>query len=188
MPALFRPSANSLYWLAIAAIGGAVVGVPAFLVGWARTPYATGQNEPRAQPVKFDHRHHTHDVGIECLYCHSGATKTSHAGVPATSVCMGCHSQIWTTSPELAAVRASYFEGTPIRWARVNALPDFVFFDHSVHVNHGVACETCHGNVDQMGQVYAARSLTMSFCLDCHRNAPARYGARALTDCTHCHR
>jgi len=215
---LFQRSANSLYWLAIGAIAVGVVALPAMAIGWARTPYATGEQTAVAQPIKFDHRHHVRDDGIDCLYCHSGAANTPYAGVPATAACMGCHNQIWTDSPELAAVRRSYFEGTPIRWRRVHTLPDFVFFDHSIHVNKGVGCVTCHGRVDQMGQVYAVAPLTMRWCLDCHRApqkhlrpldqitsmewAPSRsepqevlgrrlvteLGVRSIEDCSGCHR
>lgn len=208
MPPLFRPSANSLYWLALAAIAGAIVGTPAALIAWARSPYATGQQEVVDQPVKFDHRHHVRDDGVDCLYCHYGADRSRYAGVPATSVCMGCHDQIWTDSRELDLVRRSAFEGRPIAWRRVSRLPDFVFFDHSIHVNKGVGCVTCHGRVDQMAQVYAVAPRTMRWCLDCHRapdpqlrpldaitdmewKADGReldVRARSVTDCTGCHR
>jgi hypothetical protein len=205
----FGPSANGVYWLAIAAIAGALVIVPVALIAWARSPYATGANEVLDQPVKFDHRHHVRDNGIDCLYCHSGADRSRYAGVPATSVCMGCHDQIWTDSPELAPVRRSAFEGAPIAWARVSRLPDFVFFDHSSHVNKGVGCVSCHGRVDRMAQVYAAAPFTMRWCLDCHRDPEPRLrprdevtnmewvpGAGAAdvedvhprTDCSGCHR
>jgi hypothetical protein len=172
--ALFAPSANSIFWLAIGSIAVAVVALPAALIGWARTPYATGQEQPQSQPVKFDHRHHVRDDGVDCLYCHGGAERTPFAGVPATALCMGCHNQIWPESPEVAPVRQSYFDGRPLHWNRVNALPDFVYFDHSIHVNKGVGCVTCHGRVDQMGQVYQAEPLTMRFCLNCHR-APEKH-------------
>lgn len=216
LPALFSPSANAVYWLSIAAIGGAALALPLACIAWARTPYATGEGEPPEQPIKFDHRHHVRDDAVDCLYCHSGATRAASAGVPATSLCMGCHNQVWTSSPELAPVRASWFENRPIHWARVNEVPDFVFFDHSAHTNHGVGCVECHGRVDLMGQVYQAKPLTMRFCLDCHRDPEkhlrpldkitdmswtpdrpqeelgrelaARYGVRKLTDCTACHR
>ncbi|MDF2693046.1 MAG: Molybdopterin oxidoreductase subunitprotein, partial [Labilithrix sp.] len=166
--------------------------------------------------VKFDHRHHARDDGITCEYCHGGAAKTPFAGIPPTSVCMNCHAQVWTTSPELSRVRRSFFEDEPIRWQRVNRLPDFVFFDHSAHVSHGVGCVTCHGRVDQMGQVYAAQPLTMRWCLDCHREPEkflrpldavtemdwqpdrpqeelgrelrAELGVRSLVECSACHR
>jgi hypothetical protein len=182
----------------------------------ARTPYFTGEGDPKEQPVKFDHRHHVRDDGIDCLYCHYAARTSPHAGVPAASLCMNCHSQIWTSSPELSAVRSSYFANTAIRWERVNSVPDFVFFNHSIHVAKGVGCVTCHGRVDEMAVVYQAERLSMSFCLDCHRDperflrppeaitamswTPARPQAEIgrelkeqlavhpTTDCTGCHR
>jgi predicted CXXCH cytochrome family protein len=180
---LFPKSANALYRVALAAIAGTIVSAPIAMIAWAHTPYATGQNEPLPQPVKFDHRHHVNDNGIECLYCHSEAPRSNTAGMPATALCMGCHAQIWTNSPELALVRKSALDGEPIHWNRVNRLPDFVFFDHSVHVHDGVGCETCHGHVEQMGQVFAAKSLTMDFCVDCHRDS-----GHAPTHCSGCHR
>lgn len=216
MTALFAPSANSLYWIAIGAVAASVIALPLGLIAWARTPYATAQQEPDTQPVKFDHRHHVRDDGIDCLYCHGGAATSAYAGVPPTATCMGCHAQIWPDSPELARVRESYFAGTPLHWQRVTRLPDFVFFDHSAHVHKGVGCVSCHGRVDKMGQVFAAEPLTMRFCLDCHR-APERHlrplssvtdmewkpdrpqeeigrelmaqlHVRRITDCTGCHR
>lgn len=165
---LFPAWANQIYWLAIGSAGAAIIGVPAALIAWARTPYATGAQHPPEQPIKFDHRHHARDDGITCEYCHGGALKGPSAGVPATSLCMNCHSQVWTASPEVSPVRHSYFANEPIRWRRVNNLPDFVFFDHSAHTSHGVGCVTCHGRVDLMGQVFQAEPLTMRWCLDCH--------------------
>lgn len=216
MASLFPRWSNSVYWAAIAGGFGALVCTPIALVAWARTPYATGRGEPVSQPIKFDHRHHNRDDGIDCVFCHSGAIRGKTAGVPSSAQCMGCHSQIWTDSPELAVLRKSTFEGTPLRWNRVTRMPDFVFFDHSAHTSHGVGCVSCHGRVDQMGQVFASEPLTMRWCLDCHR-APekhlrprskitemeyqpdrpqeelgrvlrAEYGVRSLTDCTVCHR
>ncbi|MBX3187872.1 MAG: cytochrome c3 family protein [Labilithrix sp.] len=193
----------------MAILAAAAVGLPALAIAWARTPYATGQNEPPPQPVKFDHRHHVRDDGIDCLYCHAEAQIAPRAGVPSTATCMGCHAQIWSDSPNLALVRASYFGGEPIVWRRVTTMPDFVFFDHSIHLAKGVGCVTCHGRVDEMAQVYAVAPLTMRWCLDCHRNPTAHLrpldaitdmewtaGAaytppsdvRPPTDCTTCHR
>lgn len=213
---LFPESANAVYWLAIALVAGATVAIPALAIAWARTPYATGEQQAVEQPIKFDHRHHVRDDGVDCTYCHSGAMHTAYAGVPSTSTCMNCHSQIWTSSPELARVRDSYFANEPIRWQRVNAVPDFVFFNHSIHVNKGVGCVSCHGRVDKMGQVFAAKPLTMRWCLDCHgapekhlrpldkitdmewepdrpreevgREVAAALGVRRIEDCTACHR
>ena len=200
MKALFPASANALYWLAIGALGLGVLAVPTFFILWARTPYATGQGEPIVQPVKFDHRHHVRDDGIDCLYCHSDARRSPYAGIPATSVCMGCHTQIWTDSPELALVRESALTGTPITWQRVNNLPQHVFFDHSIHVSKGVGCESCHGRVDEMAMVHQDQPLSMGWCLDCHRD-PAKHilprenassariaGLHPTTECSGCHR
>src|SRR5262249_4429868 len=136
---------------------------------FVRTPPPRGQFDPIDQPVEFDHRHHAGDDAIDCTYCHSTATKSPYAGIPATDLCMGCHSQVWNKSPQLEPVRRSSFSGVPIPWNRVHDVPDFVYFDHSAHVNHGVGCVTCHARVDQMARVYQVASLTMGWCLDCHR-------------------
>ncbi|HVJ89887.1 MAG TPA: cytochrome c3 family protein, partial [Labilithrix sp.] len=166
---LFPAYANQVLWLALGALGAAIVGTPAVLIAWARTGYATDEEQPPEQPVKFDHRHHARDDGIRCEYCHEGALTGAFAGVPPTARCMNCHSQIWTSSPELSLVRNSYFTNAPIRWVRVHRLPDFVFFNHAAHTKHGVGCVTCHGRVDLMAQVSAVAPLTMRWCLDCHR-------------------
>lgn len=136
---------------------------------YVRTPYSTGQLVPVDQPVEFDHRHHTRDDGIECLYCHTSATVSPSAGIPGTAVCMGCHVQIWSHSPLLEPVRRSWATSTPIPWQRVHNLPDFVFFNHAIHVNRGIGCVVCHGRVDRMPRVYQVAPLTMGWCLDCHR-------------------
>lgn len=153
-------------------LGAAFLAIPALLGALflgVRAPYVTGELNPAMQPVKFDHRHHVRDAGISCRYCHAEAESSATAGIPAISVCMGCHAQVWRKSPELAAIRASYFARAPFEWERVTRLPDFVFFNHAVHVNSGVGCSTCHGRVDLMGQVYAVKPFDMQFCLDCHR-------------------
>ncbi len=153
---------------AFALVGVGVAG-PAALMAWVRSPLHTGKGEPIVQPVAFDHRHHVRDDGIDCRYCHYDVERSPMAGVPDTGLCMNCHAQIWTDSPLLEPVRKSYFEKEPIRWERVNVLPDFVFFNHSIHVSRGVGCEACHGRVDLMAGVQKASSLDMDFCLGCHR-------------------
>jgi hypothetical protein len=161
----------------------AIVAIPTLLILSARTPYVTNQYNPVNQPIAFDHRHHVRDDGIDCLYCHYEATRSKYAGVPPTSVCMNCHSQVWPTAERLDPVRASWFEDRPLRWNRVHKLPDFVYFDHSAHVSHGVGCVVCHGRVDLMGQVYAEAPLSMSWCLDCHRDPdPHLRPQSAITD------
>ena len=154
------------------------------MILWVRTPYVTQQYDPVDQPLAFDHRHHVRDDGIDCVYCHYEATRSPYAGVPPTSLCMNCHSQVWQESARLEPVRASWFEDRPIRWARVHKLPGFVYFDHSAHVSHGVGCVECHGRVDTMPRVFAVAPLTMTWCLDCHRD-PDRAPATAERDHQH---
>ncbi len=173
--------------LAIVGLAIGACGAVAAPMIYVRTPWVTGQNQPVLQPVMFDHRHHAEDDGIACLYCHPAAETSAYAGVPATAVCMGCHNQVWPDSPQLAAVRASFFTGEPIAWRRVNWVPDFVYFHHAVHVRHGIACAKCHGDVNAMAQVQQQAPLTMAFCLACHRERQ-REVARSLTTCTTCHR
>ncbi len=143
-----------------------------YAVWWS--PYTTYVDIPLHQPVPFSHKHHVGDDGIDCRYCHDSVEKSAFAGIPSTHVCMTCHSQIWTDAPVLAPVRASLATGRPIRWTRVNDLPDFVFFNHAIHINKGVGCSTCHGPVDEMPITWRAESLYMKWCLNCHR-APQNY-------------
>jgi hypothetical protein len=136
--------------------------------------YNTGQNQFVEQPIQFSHAHHVGGMGIDCRYCHTSVEESAFANIPPTKTCMNCHSQIWATAPILEPVRASFRDNKPIRWTRVHDLPDFVYFNHSIHVKQGVGCVTCHGRVDQMPLVYQSATLQMSWCLDCHR-APAKY-------------
>ena len=170
MAALFKPGMDSKLRAGLAAVLGLPVVLVVLLMLLAHTPLARGALEPREQPVQFDHRHHVGDEGIDCRYCHDLAWQSDYAGVPPTSRCMGCHAQIWSESPKLEPVRASWFEDAPIPWNRVHKLPDFVYFSHAIHVNKGVGCVTCHGRVDTMPVVHQAQPLTMGWCLECHRN------------------
>jgi hypothetical protein len=168
MRALFPPWSDTVFRVGLLVATGGLVGAPVMMMLWVRSPYVTRQGLAVDQPVAFDHRHHVRDDGIDCLYCHYEAERGKYAGVPPTAVCMNCHSQIWQESSRLAAVRASWFDDRPILWKRVHQLPQFVYFDHSAHVSHGVGCAECHGRVDLMGQVHAVAPLTMQWCLDCH--------------------
>lgn len=123
-----------------------------------------------AQPVPFSHRHHVGEDGIDCRYCHVSVETSAFAGLPSTDICMTCHSQLWTEAPLLEPVRQSMRTGEPLRWQRVHDLPDFVYFDHSIHVNKGIGCESCHGRVDRMPLTHKVASLRMTWCLECHRN------------------
>lgn len=131
--------------------------------------YVTQTFVPREQPVQFSHKHHVGDDGIDCRYCHTSVEQSSFAGIPPTKTCMNCHSQLFVNSSYLEPVRASWRDNKPLQWTRVHDLPDFVYFNHSIHVNKGVGCSTCHGRVDQMPLVYQVNSLQMEWCLGCHR-------------------
>ena len=170
MPQIFHHSTNTLARLSI--FGGVFILLAAI---WAvaeinRSSWNTGQWIEREQPVQFSHKHHSGDDGIDCRYCHTSVETSSDAGMPPTRTCMNCHSQIWADSPYLAPVRESWKTGKPIEWTRVHDLPDYVYFNHSIHVNKGVGCSTCHGNVSNMPIMYQAASLQMEWCLQCHRN------------------
>jgi len=174
MPQFFSQSANTIARLSI--LGGLLSVVVVSCLGYliVRSPYETMQNVPREQPVPFSHEHHVGGLGIDCRYCHTTVETSSFANIPATKVCMNCHSQMWAASPTLEPVRESYRTGKSIEWTRVNDLPDFVYFNHSIHVHAGVGCSTCHGRVDKMPLTWQAQPLTMEWCLDCHRH-PERY-------------
>ncbi len=175
MPQIFKATTNSLARtslvvtvLAIGGLGGALFEII------ADSSYATRQGEAREQPIPFSHAHHVGSMGIDCRYCHSSVENSQHAMVPPTKTCMNCHSQIWVNSSTLQPVRDSYQTNESIRWTKVNDLPDYVYFNHSIHVKKGVGCETCHGRVDTMPLMYQQASLQMRWCLDCHRN-PEKY-------------
>jgi hypothetical protein len=216
MPGPFHPRANTILRLSLFGVfallvfaiwGGAMI---------VQSPYETRQNVPREQPVPFSHEHHAGGLGIDCRYCHQTVETAAFAGIPATKVCMNCHSEMWAVAPALEPVRESFRTGKPIQWTRVHDLPAFVYFNHSVHVHEGIGCSECHGRVDRMPLTWQAQPLTMAWCLDCHRNPemhvrprdqvfnmdyypPADqaalgrklvkdYGIRSLTSCTTCHR
>ena len=174
MPQLFRPGANTLARLALAA----VVVLPAMLLliggALARSDLTTGRGRFVEQPVPFSHQHHAGELGIDCRYCHTGVERAASAGVPPTHTCMTCHSQLWTNAEMLAPVRQSLTSGRPIAWQRVNRLPDHVYFDHHVHVNNGVPCAACHGETRRMPLTRQTAPLTMGWCLDCHRSPEGR--------------
>jgi len=201
-----------------AVYGGPVVlaACLAALMVYVRTPDFEESQDPVIQPVQFDHRHHVADDHIDCRFCHQTVDRAASAGYPATEVCMGCHSQVWNGAPILAQVRESYFTDKSVPWKRVHRLPQFVYFNHAIHVNKGVGCVECHGRVDRMPLVEQVAPLTMSWCLGCHRHPlghlrpkaevtdmawrpkgdaaaeqkalAARYQVHTRVDCTTCHR
>jgi len=170
MSAPFKPHWNLLARLSIAVLGGGAVGALLALWGYWHTPYGQRLQDEVAQPVLFDHRHHVVDDLVDCRYCHFNVERGASAGIPSTQMCLNCHSQIWNKSPKLEPIRKSYFTGIPIEWVRVHQVPDFAYFNHSIHVKKGVGCVTCHGRVDEMPAVTKVASLQMAWCLDCHRN------------------
>ena len=139
-----------------------------------KSPYVNEAGVIREQPVPFSHKHHVKELGIDCRYCHTSAGQSSFAGLPPVKTCMTCHSQIWSRSPMLEPIRQAYRTGDPVRWVRVNASPDYVYFDHGIHVAKGIGCTTCHGPVGEMSLTWRQASLQMKWCLECHRN-PERY-------------
>ena len=170
MAQLFRPSADM--WLRLFIVLTVLGAAALFLMigGLVNSDWLTTTGIFVEQPVPFSHEHHVSGLGIDCRYCHTGVETAASAGLPPTHTCMTCHSQIWTGAPMLAPVRQSLADGTAIRWKRVNDLPDFVYFNHSVHVARGVGCSTCHGPVHRMPLTYQAHTLQMSWCLECHRD------------------
>ncbi|HEY4294224.1 cytochrome c3 family protein [Luteibacter sp.] len=199
-------------------LGMLVAAVTAVFVWRGVTAEPDRENEAVEQPVPFSHQHHVGEVGIDCRYCHAGVETDAFAGIPPISTCMTCHSQLFMDQPPLAPLIESWRTGVPLHWNRVNDLPDFVYFDHSIHVAKGVGCVSCHGRVDRMPLMRRVASLSMKWCLECHRH-PERFvrprdqafamddrhpGAddalgihlvdayridrRRLTDCSICHR
>jgi hypothetical protein len=216
MPQIFHRSANTLSKLSLAGLLIVVASLILFAMILGRSSYVTRAHEFVEQPVQFSHRHHVLDDGIDCRYCHTSVETSPFAGIPPTKTCMNCHSQIWNQAPILEPVRASFREDVPIRWIRVHDLPDFVYFNHSVHVKKGMGCETCHGRIDEMPLTLQQNTLQMDWCLNCHRNPEnyvrprseiytmgytppvpqsvigpqlvKEYGIRGNTSCSTCHR
>jgi len=173
MGQLFQPSSNTIARVSIFGFIGLITfaGWTLYAVYWS--PYTTRQNAPIEQPVMFSHEHHVNMLGIDCRYCHTSVETSAFAGIPETEICMTCHSQLFTGEPMLALVRQSLAENKPMQWRRVNDLPDFVYFNHSIHVAKGIGCTECHGRVDKMPLTEQAHPLYMKWCLECH-NAPEK--------------
>ena len=173
MPQIFDRSSNALARMSLVLTGLIVIALGVTLDQLQRSPWVTRQGQRPDQPVPFSHKHHVQGLGLQCQYCHTTVEKSSYAGIPPTRTCMNCHAQIWTDAQLLAPVRNSWYTGESIAWTKVHDLPDFVYFNHEIHVNKGIGCETCHGRVDEMPLMYEQNTLQMEWCLDCHRN-PAK--------------
>jgi hypothetical protein len=216
MPQIFRRSANTFARASIVGVLLLAGGAVGLLIVIGRSSYVTRAEEFVEQPIQFSHLHHAGDDGIDCRYCHTSVETSPFAGIPPTKTCMNCHSQIWSTAATLEPVRASFREDRPLRWIRVHDLPDFVYFNHSIHVKKGMGCETCHGRIDEMPLTLQQNTLQMEWCINCHRNPEnyvrprsevytmgykppvpqsvmgaqlvREYGIRGNTSCSTCHR
>ncbi len=169
MAQIFHRSTNTVSKVSIFGALGFVAALLWLLAALSRSPYGTMEGVVREQPVPFSHEHHVGGLGIDCRYCHTTVETSAFAGIPPTKTCMNCHSQIWDQAPMLEPVRESFRTDRSIAWTRVHDLPDFVYFDHSIHVKRGVACVTCHGRVDKLPLMRAESPLTMEWCIGCHR-------------------
>jgi len=170
MAQIFPRSANWASKASILAVLLVVASVLGVLLNINRIHFVNQVNVPLDQPVPFSHKHHVLGLGLDCRYCHTTVEKGAFAGIPPTETCMTCHSQLYTEAPLLEPVRASYRDNTPIEWNRVHDLPDFVYFNHSIHLSKGIGCQTCHGQVDQMPLMWKVNSLNMEWCIECHKN------------------
>jgi hypothetical protein len=173
MAQIFGRGSNSIARVTLIAVFTGFFGFWGVVYAIYQSPYTTGQGNPRVQEVPFSHQHHVSGLGIDCRYCHTSVEDSAFAGIPPTHTCMSCHSQVWTDAPMLAPVRQSFSTDQPLHWTRVNQLPDFVFFNHSIHVQKGIGCSSCHGQVNKMPLTWKEHSLYMRWCLDCHE-APER--------------
>jgi hypothetical protein len=173
MAQIFDRSSNALARMSLVLTGLIIIALGVTLDQLQRSPWVTRQGQRPDQPVPFSHKHHVQGLGLQCQYCHTSVEKSSIAGIPPTKTCINCHAQIWTNAQLLQPVRNSWATGQSIVWTKVHDLPDFAYFNHSIHVNKGIGCSSCHGRVDQMPLMYMQNTLQMEWCLDCHRN-PAK--------------
>jgi hypothetical protein len=174
MSQIFHRSANTIAKVSIFGAVFFIAGLLGIFDKVNRSSWMTQARVAREQPIQFSHERHVAGNGIDCRYCHTSVENSSFAGIPPTKTCMSCHSQIFSTSPFLDPIRESFRSGRSIQWTRVHDLPDFVYFDHSIHLHKGVGCTTCHGPVDRMPLMYQEQSLQMDWCVECHRE-PERY-------------
>jgi hypothetical protein len=170
MAQVFDRSSNALARFSLVLTGVIVIALGVTLDQLQRSPWVTRQGQRPDQPVPFSHKHHVEGLGLQCQYCHTQVEKAAYAGIPPTKTCINCHAQIWTSADLLEPVRQSWATGASIQWIRVHDLPDYVYFNHEIHVNKGIGCASCHGRVDEMPLMYQQNTLQMEWCLNCHRN------------------
>ena len=170
MAQVFDRSSNALARFSLVLTGVIVIALGVTLDQLQRSPWVTRQGQRPDQPIPFSHKHHVEGLGLQCQYCHTQVEKAAYAGIPPTKTCINCHAQIWTNAELLEPVRQSWATGASIQWIRVHDLPDYVYFNHEIHVNKGIGCASCHGRVDEMPLMYQQNTLQMEWCLNCHRN------------------
>ena len=170
MAQVFDRSSNALARFSLVLTGVIVIALGVTLDNLQRSPWVTRQGQRPDQPVPFSHKHHVQGLGLQCQYCHTQVETAAYAGIPPTKTCINCHAQIWTNADLLEPVRQSWATGASIQWIRVHDLPDYVYFNHEIHVNKGIGCASCHGRVDEMPLMYQQNTLQMEWCLNCHRN------------------
>jgi hypothetical protein len=170
MAQVFDRSSNALARFSLVLTGVIVIALGVTLDNLQRSPWVTRQGQRPDQPIPFSHKHHVEGLGLQCQYCHTQVEKAAYAGIPPTKTCINCHAQIWTNAELLEPVRQSWATGASIQWIRVHDLPDYVYFNHGIHVNKGIGCASCHGRVDEMPLMYQQNTLQMEWCLNCHRN------------------
>jgi hypothetical protein len=174
MPQIFGPEANTVARVSIVAAAIIPLVLAYALSTITRSPANTKVGVPLNQPVPFSHQHHSKELGIDCRYCHAGSEISGFMGMPSTETCMSCHSQIWTNSPLLEPIRESYEQNIPLQWNQVNWVPEFVYFNHAIHIDRGINCNVCHGPVQKMHIMAKGNPFSMAWCLDCHRE-PEKY-------------
>src|SRR5690242_16146792 len=188
MAQIFGPRANLFVNAGLIGAFGGVIVLALLVRGVPLMTYNTQVGLIPPQPVPFSHKHHVSGLGLDCRYCHTSVEFAQNAGMPPTETCMTCHSQIWTNAFILAPVRQSLAQNQPLRWQRVYTLPDYVYFDHSIHIAKGVGCTECHGPIGDMPLTWKAVDLYMSWCLACHRNPAPHLRPRAAVFDPHWHR
>lgn len=174
MAQIFPRSSNVLSRASVVVLLGAAGATLGGVMMMDRTGFNQRAGTTLEQPVPFSHEHHVQGLGIDCRYCHTAVERSSTAGLPPTATCMNCHKLVWNEAPMLEPVRSSLRTGQPLKWTKVHDLPDFVYFDHSIHVAKGIGCASCHGPVQEMRLMRSANAIQMRWCLDCHRN-PERH-------------
>ena len=170
MPQIFRKRANTLFRWFFVLVPASVIAVLALVGAVNQSDFTTRADFYLDQPVPFSHRHHVGEIGIDCRYCHTTVETQRSAMIPGSETCMNCHSYLWNSAALLKPVRDNFEKGTPLKWTRVNSLPDFVYFNHGIHIKRGVSCTECHGHMENEALTAKAQEFNMQFCLNCHKN------------------